>query len=782
MAKRGRPPKNKTVEQVSRAFRAEDYGIGLDGKPLPECPRKFFEDGSPNLGYFHWMLGRLSESLTNAAISGDKLPSSYKDAQVALLAEAEMVGFRPQQLFDRRSEGDKIEEAVSKLLDAPDSVLEVADDIVEVIRKEMDKVDSGCKNYIAEKCDEIDEALYEAAQEAASKAKKAARWKKVLESLLHVRARAKMPVPVRVPGVAPQDCDSLRAAHPLRFAIYIGRSNMAQFRTDASKPSDAILRFARHHCKMAVDIWAAENNCVWDPDGIRVHVPGIRYEGAIIVAPPGHGKSELGAHWAALRICNNPNEQGLIGHAQSGEAEKTLRYLRHCFDRETAVGRRVATMFPRIQLAKNENNVNSIKLEVGEVLKQPTVMAFGIRSKISGANASWIWFDDPVDQREVDSETDRDRTDRVIQGTWMTRLRGTKGTFHLTTTTLWHPDDANMRRIKLAREKKVWIYVSRQWCGGPTWYPSYGNRRHYGPLWPEMYPEEFLRKKYNAMRSPSLYAACYGSDPRTDSDKLVRKLRYYDPHTKEHQELIQSGLSKFYISVDPAATVRETSDPAGLLYAVWGDVTSKTQTETGVDVKRRPVIRILDARQFKATQTDLADEIALYSATQRVDHVIVETTAAFNATRELLQELHGIPSIGMPPTQNKSKGVRLRAVSVMMEDANTGPDVPPPVVEFPGVPNEKGEIVPDPRYDWFYRQIVDFGTGVSDHALDALTQLLILLGPEAGVGTGLVTEHIQQEMTRDSRVSRLLGMVREKKVEAAAGVEDLEFMLNLGGV
>ena len=416
------------------------------------------------------------------------------------------------------------------------------------------------------------------------------------------------------------------------------------------------------------------------------------------------------------------------------------------------------------------------------MLKQPTVMAFGIRSKISGANASWIWFDDPVDQREVDSETDRDRTDRVIQGTWMTRLRGTKGTFHLTTTTLWHPDDANMRRIKLAREKKVWIYVSHQWCGGPTWYPSYGDRRYFGPLWPEMYPEEFLRKKYHAMRSPSLYAACYGSDPRTDSDKLVRKLRYYDPHTKEHQELLQSGLSKFYISVDPAATVRETSDPAGLLYAVWGDVTSKTQTETGVDVKRRPVVRILDARQFKATQTDLADEIALYSATQRVDHVIVETTAAFNATRELLQELHGIPSIGMPPTQNKSKGVRLRAVSVMMEDANTGPDVPPPVVEFPGVLNEKGEIVPDPRYDWFFRQIVDFGTGVSDHALDALTQLLILLGPEAGVGTGLVTEHIQQEMTRDSRVSRLLGMVREKKVEVAAGVEDLEFMLNLGGV
>lgn len=537
--------------------------------------------------------------------------------------------------------------------------------------------------------------------------------------------------------------------------IYVGRSSISSGFSDG--PAATVFNIGRHHAKMVVDLWMAETSTyIGMPLGsdakedfpkAKIIMGVTECEGAIIVFPPGHGKTEVGAHWCARRISDNPYEQGWVIHAQEALAAQSLAYVASMFEMSSPAGRRNRALYPNIPTKFRKKNSKMFWLDLPNRTKQPTMSASGVRSKRSGADASFVWFDDPVDQREAEQDKERDRTYALINGTWLTRLRGkqskgaTRGIFHFTTTTLWHPDDANCRRIELARQKKLRILVSRQGTGGPRSFPKFE------AVWPEMYPASKIEKIYEAMKNPTLFSAAYMSNPVAESLKIIRQLRFYDPASTDHVRFLKSCTN--YLSLDPSATNRPGSDKVGIVHAGMGEFSWEEVSADGVPVYRcENRLRIVDANQIHATQSELVEYTCGYSLIKQVDHVIVETRSGFVAVAEMFENMHGIKPIRRDPG-NKSKDVRLRAAAPALEDGNADDGIRA-VVEFPGKRDEAGNIVPDERFDWLYRQILDFGFAAEDHCVDALTQLVNYLAPELSVGKGVVSRIMQEEVKQAS--------------------------------
>lgn len=702
-----------------------------------DAPPAFLEDGAPNRGYYWFLLDCINKQMIESLHAEGKVPAGLKDAQRAVLEQAQILGFTEQMLMDRRGEGDKIEAAVTRLIEAPDGVCEVVDEVLRVLEERMDRADQVCVEYAEGKVRDraVAEALYQQQQResaAEERARKKAVWLERIRTLKRLKERARNPLPAERMGT---DFRSSRdvgeaAACLIRYMLYVGRSDLSHLKVQG-RGAD-ILMIGRHTGKMAVDLWAAENRVGVYPWGWKVRDPDNPYQGIIMVAPPGHGKTSLGTAWCARRVSLNPYEQGIIVHAETGEACKNLAYVRTYFDAGEPAGRRNAALYSGLRLYSGEDNRKSFRLVVHHgLVRQPTVSAAGVRTKRSGASASWIWFDDPVDQREVSSDTEREKTYQFLNGTWMTRKRGQQA-FELTTTTIWHADDANMRRINLARQQELRLVVSIQRCGGPKGGGTYGDRA-FEPVWPEMYPESYLRAKFKEMRDPYLYAVVYQCDPRSSDDRIISQLRFYDPESEGHKEFLKKA--EFWLSIDPSSTVGAMSDKAGVLYLAIGEATIPVMLEGTERQATRVVGRLLDAKAFKATQSDLVHHCATFASDQKVDKILVEVTSGFHGTVELFETHYGIRvETATPGLRNKAQ--RLKSVAASIDDGQTGVGgIPPPPVEFPGRydPTTHG-LSAEVGLNWFYEQILQFGNTKEDHCVDALTQWVKKVGDKLDTG------------------------------------------------
>jgi hypothetical protein len=693
-------------------------------------------NGVPNQAYFRETYSLINRMMMRAIRDGDKIPFNYESALNGIDKEAKAAGFDPKVVRDQRTPEQVIDQAVDKLREAPEKIFELEDNeydaVIDAIESRMNDADRMCGEYFDEKVREAD--------------KHPKAWAERLKRVKRLRLRARHPSTIKARS---QKVLRLESAHVLRLMVYVGRSNLAQAHTGDLK--DNVYLVSSHHAKMAVDVWQARNQVRWGPPRTdhradsQANLGESPYKGAIVVIAPGHGKTDFGRYFIASEIAKNPHSQAMLNHAQGEKARENLAYLASLFRTDTPAGRRFTSLFG---LELDKDTAKEFRVKLSERLKAPTASASGVNSKVSGSNASIQWWDDPVDQSEIDSETQRLGTFDTLNGTWLTRMRGSDGTFLLVTATLWHPNDAVSRYIQMARNGKVFFRVSRQPCGGPKSSPEFF------PIWPEMYPAKELRSKYQTMQNPRLYSAAYMCDPESEETKIIKTLRFYDPHTEEHRLFMDN--SRKYMSLDPAATRGERSDLAGIVYAGLGAVRSEKVVD-GLTVKTSENrLRVIEATSIPATQSELVEYTVDLCKLRSVDGVFVETRSGFNATADMFENYHGIPVVRLDP-KNKNKEERLRAAAPAIENANANLGVWA-VVELPGVRDEHGELVVDPRFKQLANEILNYGVCATDHILDAFTQLVIYFTPELGVGTGGMVSAIarQQADSRDPRIRSLL--------------------------
>lgn len=684
----------------------------LDKHGLP--PR--VKNGRPNPDHYREKYALVNDLMLSALKNGDKIPFNYESAIGGIDKEAKAAGFDPKALQETRTPEQVIADAVSRLLDAPASVWELLDDEIDAVEKAMLQADNMCGEIITDRIDEEEDKTL------------GKDWRRRLARIKRLRDRARNRIPaLNGYGKKPlrEDRPHYESAWVLRLMVYVGRSNMADLANAA--PSKSVYMIGRHHAEMAVAYWEAKEGVHYGvPEGsdspfVEIMRGAIEYKGCFLACPPGHGKTEVGRMIEASRFAENPKRQLLINHAQSKEAEKNLGYLRSLFELDNPAGRRFYSLFG---LKLKQGNQQKFELELPVKLRQPSGWAGGVKAKVSGANASDQWWDDPVDQKEAEQETERKRTFDLLNGTWLTRMRGDG--FVLATFTPWHHDDAMMRFVDLARNGKAMYRVKIQKTGGPR------DSVPFKPVWPEMYPARKLREIYDRMRNPSLFSAAYMMNPKPEEMRIVKRLRLYDPMSPEHGQFLDNCVK--YLSLDPAATRGERSDRAGVLYAGCGAVAIEKLVDGkpvhGVEKR----VRILDFEAISATQADLVNYTVNLCRARPVDYVMVETRSGYVGTAEMFENYHGVDVRRLDP-KNRSKEERLRAAAPALEDGNSEVGFRA-VVEFPGVYNDAGILVLNERFKQLADEILDFGACPTDHGVDALTQLVIDLSPELGIGTG----------------------------------------------
>lgn len=721
-------------------------------------PPQLGADGKTTIEHLRWKARVVTQLMTDAALGRADLPKGYNAAQARELidTEARLCGYDPKHLMDVRTDAQVYADATELLLAAPASAFEQSDAILDQIETQMDAADKflldecGAGNVVVR-----DKRAVKKDLESRAAAKKA--WGERIKRLKRVRTRARDAFPA---GSAQPNRPAMVAAHPLRFMIYTGRE----------PKRGNVFRVGNHHGVIALALYEAENRKRWQ----NLEWVPVFFTGLMTVIPPGHGKTTMAAHWLSLRIAQNPRLRVLIGHAQSGEAEKDLAYVAAMFDRDTAQGRRLRSLFPAVPETR-KSNTETFDLEpiAGEKKRQPTIMAYGITGQISGSDADIIWFDDPCDQKLAEQETTRKSAFDRMNGTWRSRMRDTPEdpTFEWTTTTLWHHDDPNCIRIGLAKDRKIKLRVKVLRCGGPD--------EHFAPLWPEVIPASKLKSTYAEWRNPRLYAAAYQSNPQPDSLRKIRRLAYYLPGDEQHAKFLANSVN--YISIDPTGTNRDKSDMASFVYAGVGDLVIK-RTDNSVEYVRK--CRILHAHEMHARQGETVSEVCAFAEHHSTHYICCEMVSGYEAMREFFEQ-RDLDVIASQP-HGKSKEVRLGHVASMFDDSLRDKGFPGAVIEFPGKKMEDGTIGPDPDSPlaWLEDQILNFGVAKGDHGVDAAVYLAKHIGPELNVAEGAVTRRLQQQPPKhpDARMERMLRFhERHDGRRANAGQEDHDFMLQRSG-
>lgn len=729
---------------MARKPKVDPVAIPEDGRIWPDWlkeipPQSVGGRGNPD--YYRFQYDRLNLMAMTEAAPGKPLLVGYDSMRRGILEAARMAGVSEQDVVDRRSSLDKAHDLVAALKDTPESALEAMDEELTAVESAMDEAEKAVVGAI----DELRNTNNTASLRAASWDERKKRWRSLLGRIRGLRQKARKPVYRRNEYHA--DTELVQgASHVLRFMAYVGRSDL----------DSKVFRFAKHHGHMAIGIYCARNQCDVHPTGGVIG--SMAFDSCTLVLPPGHGKTEVGQHFMLLAIAQDNQIQALIGHAQGDMAKDIKKKIGGYFETENANARRFLSLFP-LKLSDQDNNSNSLRLQLKNPTKSPTIRAHGILSRVNGGNASMIWLDDPCDQDIADQAVQRKRVFNRINGTWLRRLRGMKNTFLLITTTLWHQDDPVSRRIGQARaderqhRKKTQKIILLK-CGGPNDKPAFK------PLWPAMYPEAYLRKVYKEMANPSLYSAVYRCDPTAEEARIIKKLRFYDPLSKEHQDFMASAIKR--LSLDPAATRERKNDRAGMLFLANGQIRTIVKDDFGESVSFESRIRILEAREIQATQTDLVETSVQYCIDRRVDYVHVETRGGYVATAEMFHNTYGIEAIRHDPTI-AGKGDRLRACAAMLEDGNAASGIRA-VVEFPGRQLPDGTWEPLEEILWVCKQFTDYGFNKDDHVLDAGTQVFIYLASEVGVGLGA---QIQRQMKADdSKANRLAVMFKAQREQS----------------
>lgn len=714
-----------------------DWVLALE---LPDIPPSKI-GGKINPEHYRVRLAHINLVAEAAVKRGGSIPFNVESLTKMIEREASMAGLDATSISDARSEGDKIIAAVNRLLDEgdKDTIFEQTDDDIDLLIKEMERVVEG-----PDMCLHLIQDTQYTSEIIAEKKTRGKKWLNRLQRVRRLRDLARYPIPPDVnvdKKISPALYAAWEASHILRYMLYVGRSSTINRKTDRGFQSH-IYRFGRHHARFAVDTWEARTGTLFENHQILI---GGRqpYKGVILIAPPGHGKSEFASHYLALEINLRPNTQALYIHAIADKAQEQKAHVARLFTRESSAGRRNTSIWNH-QLDKTDNNKTKMRLKLAERSKSPTVTSTGIMSAQLGADTNIQILDDIVPQSDVDQPTERDRRFKILSGTFGTRQRG-QDTFRVVIGTFWHHDDALSRLWKIGDTSDLYVR-SMSKTGGPNTSPPFK------PLWPEVFPAQELRRRFDEMNhNISLWSANYMGNPITEEARLIKTLAYYDPDSMDHMDFMAGA--QCYVTVDPTATNKEKADKAGLVYVAVGEVQTDYAKDGTVTTGFMTKARIVDYKEIHVNQVELADTVAQYSMARPVHQVHVETRSGYHATADILQNKYGIEAVRHDPGP-KNKEQRLKACAGIVDNSLAGLQA---LVEFPGVPHTDGKLGPDEKHKPFYNQFLDFGYAPDDHCVDAVTQLLnyllrsgiLVAGGSATVSVGRFPEQRNPRMSEE---------------------------------
>jgi hypothetical protein len=531
------------------------------------------------------------------------------------------------------------------------------------------------------------------------------RWVDTLQKILEIRELCREKDHPKLDSKSPEG-EAWRYIHTLRFAMYVGRSDITGKFDFIQLPNHLIL------ADLVKEI-AYEYR---EEAGIQ---------GVMIVIPPRHGKSWYMIFDEILSICQEPDSNGAIVHNSEDMAASRLKVIKEHFNDQMPSGRRRRALFPEIEMDWSVNNSQTMILKNRKVMSmEGNCNSYGLHGKRLGVTIHRLRGDDVIDQKECREAATRQRTNETFTKVWMSRLTSKKAFFFLIGTR-WHDDDILGRMIRMLRAGQTnFAYLS---------IPAGGPEEDFTPIWPEAgYDSKFLERWYYSL-GPNDFSCIFQNDPDTKASRKISKLWFYDKEWFDDVSKAPEHIQRFFargqyvMSVDPAGTDARRSNKAGMTYCVHGPM--EVLLPSGLIVEQH-VCWFLKNWDMTASQFTIAGLISDFYEQRRrpdgsheVDKIIVETTGGFHATTEMLVNVKGVPdsvvSKRAPGRGNKID--RFLQYSALIEGGR---------VFFPGIYSQslsgsgETELTMDPDWSEAANQMLRAGTVSDLNLLDCISQQL----------------------------------------------------------
>ena len=144
----------------------------------------------------------------------------------------------------------------------------------------------------------------------------------------------------------------------------------------------------------------------------------LKYSPMLFLAPRNHGKTTIFAETVPLfRIGHNPNEQGQVVSSVDTLAKKRVKRVADCIQNSPRYRNLFGTLYPGPGSSNTWSpSGEAIEVQCDRVLgweqsggidRDPTLVAFGILTSVEGGRANYQVFDDIVNTRNSQSETQR---------------------------------------------------------------------------------------------------------------------------------------------------------------------------------------------------------------------------------------------------------------------------------------------------------------------------------------------------------------------------------------
>jgi predicted phage terminase large subunit-like protein len=346
-----------------------------------------------------------------------------------------------------------------------------------------------------------------------------------------------------------------------------------------------------------------------------------RHRRALIELPRDHGKSTQVCARIVWELGRNPNLRVKLVCANAAIAGERSRFIRDAITSNHYSRQAFPWLAAAYPWIADRFTVARTHRVIG-----PSVAAFGIGGRSTGARADLLICDDIVDVTALRSKTDRERVRTFFQENLMNLLEPDGRVWCLFTP--WHVDDLNSH---LKRNAEFAHF-----------------RRAIGedlePIWPEHWPRERLEQRRREIGEIS-FARAYRLVSLSDKEMAIQaKWIQFWTEPKPNESVV--------LAVDPAVSTAAQADASALV------VLGRTANE----------IRCLAAVARRVTASDLVTLIDDADLQWNPDAILFESNAGFAAVRDLLlrharfgPKIHGI-------VQSRDKAARIRAFSVQVQN------------------------------------------------------------------------------------------------------------------
>lgn len=360
-----------------------------------------------------------------------------------------------------------------------------------------------------------------------------------------------------------------------------------------------------------------------------------KYQRLLIIAPRAHGKTSQVVGRVIWELGKNPNIRIKIPCASDGRAKERLFQIKQ----NIIYNPRVKEVFPGLQPDEDaEWSAHKIHVRRTALHKDASVEALGILSTATGGRCDLLIPDDVVDRRNALSMPG---LRKQIKQAWLSdwsNILDPKGRI-LGVCTLWHKDDLN----HMLMDNKVYKTL------------FYAVDNVFSSLWPDKWPEEALRLKFDEIKSIEFNRGFRNQPVDMDSQMIRGDWIVFRDLLNDDEFQSRVGSMEFLLSYDPAGKPTGNKEQ---------DFSASVVLAIDVD---RAIVYVLDAWCDRLTLKKMSARVKAESRRYFPFRIVIEKVGQSSLDEWVANDYPELAELIVTTSPNENKALRLIGCTPLFE-------------------------------------------------------------------------------------------------------------------